>query len=168
MPVSLRDARMHAPDRAWIGAAYHDYFADLRVRSTGIFPMLGAIGLTEPDPVQDWLAQRGTSLLTILDAGLPAGFALVRHEDGRNGVDCRMTEFFIARTHRRRGIGRAAARLILDRFAGRWEVVQDAANREAIAFWRNVVAAYTRGDYRERSGGGETRQFFTSTNSEKR
>jgi len=167
MSVSLRDARAHVPDQEWIRGAYRDYFADLRVRSTGIFPMLGAVGLPEPDPVQDWLALRGAALITILDDGQPAGFAMVRHENGRAGVDCRITEFFIARSRRRRGVGRAAARLILDRFAGRWEVAQDVANREAVAFWRNVVAAYTRGDYRERTGGGEVRQSFSS-NSEKR
>jgi hypothetical protein len=46
--------------------------------------------------------------------------------------------------------------------------VQDSANHEAIAFWRNVLAAYTRGDYRERTGGGEVRQTFSSANIKQR
>lgn len=162
MTVSLRDARTHATDRDWIRRAFRDYLEDLRVRNTGIFPIFGGPAMPAPDPVQGWLAHRGASLLTILDEGAPAGFAVVMHEAGRSGIDCRMSEFFIARAQRRRGIGRAAARLILDRFDGRWEITQDAANRDATAFWRHVVAAYTRGDYRERTGGGEVRQYFSS------
>lgn len=168
MPVSLRDARNNAADRTWIVAAYRDYLEDLRVRNTGIFPLLGGVGLPEPDPLQGWLAHRGASVLTILDDGACAGFAVVIPQFGRSDVDLRLTEFFVARSHRRRGIGRAAARLILDRFAGRWEITQDASNREAIAFWRNMLAGYTRGDYRERTGGGEIRQHFSSASMTKR
>jgi predicted acetyltransferase len=168
MAVSLRDARVHAADCSWIESAFRDYLDDLRVRRTGVFPVLGSVGLAEGSPVQGWLADRDASLLTILDDRRPAGFALVVHEHGHDGVDYRIAEFFIARPQRRRGIGRAAARLILDRFAGRWQISEDAANQEAVAFWRNVLAAYTRGDYRERAGGGEVRQYFSSANSSKR
>jgi predicted acetyltransferase len=168
MAVSLRDARLHKTDCEWIESVFRDYLDDLRVRRTGLFPVLGAVGMAEPLQVQGWLANRRASLLTILDDHQPAGFAMVVAGDGTPGVDYRMTEFFIARSRRRRGIGRAAARLILDRFAGRWEVVQDSANHEAIAFWRNVLAGYTRGDYRERAGGGEVRQYFSSANIKQR
>jgi predicted acetyltransferase len=74
----------------------------------------------------------------------------------------RMAEFFIDRAHRRRGLGRSAVRLILDRFAGRWEIVEYTRNPGAVEFWRSVVAGYTNGRYRERSGDGEVRQYFTS------
>lgn len=166
MTVSLRDAREHAEDRAWIESVYRDYLDDLRARRTGLFPVLGAVGLGETHQVQTWLADRNALLLTILELGQRAGFALlVREPDA--GVDYRLAEFFIARPKRRRGLGRAAARLIFDRFAGRWEVIQDAGSREAIAFWRNVLAAYTRGDYRERTAHGEVRQLFSSVHSNK-
>jgi predicted acetyltransferase len=163
MTVSLRDARAHAGDRQWISSVYRDYLDDLNTRRTGLFPLLGGAVRAEPDQVQLWLADRRASLFTILDDLQPAGFAVVVREAG--SADFRMTEFFIARSRRRRGLGRGAARLILDRFAGRWEIAEDAANREAVAFWRNVLAAYTRGDYRERSGHGEVRQYFSSANS---
>lgn len=166
MTVSLRDAREHPEDRAWIESVYRDYLDDLRARRTGLFPVLGAVGLGETRQVQTWLADRNALLLTILELGQRAGFALLVREPGE-GVDYRLAEFFIARPKRRRGLGRAAARLIFDRFAGRWEVIQDAGSREAIAFWRNVLAAYTRGDYRERTAHGEVRQFFSSVHSNK-
>jgi predicted acetyltransferase len=167
MTVSLRDARVHAADREWIESVFRDYLDDLRVRRTGLFPVLGAVGLSELDQVQAWLADRHASLLTILDQGQPAGFALIVREPAPSGAQYRMAEFFIARPKRRRGIGRGAARLILDRFAGQWLVTQDATNREATAFWRHVLAGYTRGDYRVRTGDGEVRQSFSSTNSKK-
>jgi predicted acetyltransferase len=168
MTVSLRDARVHAKDREWIESMFRDYLDDLRTRKTGLFPVLGAVGLAEPDQVQGWLADRHAALLTILDDREPAGFAMVMRTAGDARADYRMAEFFIARAKRRRGIGRGAARLILDRFSGRWEVAEDLANREAIAFWRNVLAGYTGGDYRERTGDGEVRQYFSSAGSHKR
>jgi predicted acetyltransferase len=164
MTVSLRDAREHEEDCEWMESVYRDYLDDLRARRTGLFPVLGAVGLAESHQVQGWLADRDATLLTILHQGRHAGFALLVAQHGRQGVDYRLTEFFIARPLRRRGLGREAARLIFDRFAGRWEVVQDAGNPAAIAFWRNVVAAYTRGDYRERTGHGEVRHYFSSAN----
>ncbi len=35
-----------------------------------------------------------------------------------------MSEFFIARASRRLGVGRIAVSLILNRFAGRWEITE--------------------------------------------
>src|SRR5690606_23083868 len=162
MTVSLRDAREHEQDCAWIESVYRDYLDDLRARRTGLFPVLGAVGLAESRLVQGWLADRDATLLPILHHGRRAGFALLVAQHGRHGTDYRLTEFFVARPLRRRGLGREAARLIFDRFAGRWEVVQDAGSPSAIAFWRNVLAAYTGGDYRERTGHGEVRQYFSS------
>lgn len=167
MPVSLRDARGHAEDCEWIESVYRDYLDDLRARRTGLFPVLGAVGLAESPQVKVWLADRDATLLTILDQGRRAGFALLVAQHGYQDIDYRLSEFFIARPLRRRGLGREAARLIFDRFAGRWEVVQDAGSPAAIAFWRNVLAAYTRGHYRERTGHGEVRQFFSSANRRK-
>ena len=73
-----------------------------------------------------------------------------------------MAEFFIARAYRRLGVGRSAVPLILDRFAGRGEIVEYQRNPGAVNVWRRVVAAYTRGDYQERVANGEVRQSFVS------
>lgn len=163
MTVSLRDARTSARDREWIEGVYRDYLDDLGLLNTGIFPALGEIGHREPDQLQRWLVDRSAALLTILDDSQPAGFAMVARESRASRVaDFRMAEFFIARHARRRGVGRSAVRLILDRFSGRWEIVEYSRNPAAVSFWRNVVAAYTRGDFRERSANGEVRHYFTS------
>lgn len=163
MTVSLRDARANPGDQLWIGSAYRDYLDDLGLSGTGVFAALGEIDQREPDHLQRWLLDRSVAVITILDAGHPAGFAMVVREKQHAGnIDYRMAEFFIARGHRRRQLGRGAARLILDRFAGRWEIVEHARNPGAVAFWRKVVADHTRGDYRERASNGEIRQYFTS------
>jgi predicted acetyltransferase len=163
MTVTVRDARSNTPDRQWIEGVYRDYLDDLGLLNTGIFPALGEVGHREPDQLQRWFMDASTTLLTILDDGQPAGFALVaRDARASRESDFRMAEFFVAKPHRRRGVGRSAVRLILNRFAGRWEIVEYSRNPNAVKFWRSVVSGYTRGDFRERNANGEVRQYFTS------
>jgi predicted acetyltransferase len=73
-----------------------------------------------------------------------------------------MSEFFVRKQHRRVGMGRDAATLIFDRFAGDWEIVEYLRNPGAVAFWRKVVAGYCDGSYTERSRHGEVHQRFKS------
>jgi predicted acetyltransferase len=163
MTVSLRDAREITSDIQWIEVVYRDYLDDLGLLNTGLFPVLGDIAQRDREPLHRWLLDRSALLITILDDHKPAGFAMVAREQhaGRQ-CDYRMAEFFIDRAHRRRGLGRSAVRLIFDRFAGRWEIVEYTRNPGAVEFWRSVVAGYTKGHYRERSVNGEVRQYFTS------
>lgn len=164
MTVTVREARSNVPDRQWIEAVYRDYLDDLGLLNTGIFPALGEVGHREPDQLQRWFMDSSVTLLTILDDGQPAGFALVARDTRTSRQsDYRMAEFFVAKPYRRRGVGRSAVRLILNRFAGRWEIVEYSRNPNAVKFWRNVVSVYTRGDFRELNANGEVRQYFTST-----
>ena len=80
-----------------------------------------------------------------------AGFALVEDRsrlDGTAGVHD-MAEFFILRKYRREGVGERAARLLFQRFPGRWEVRQRPENREATAFWRRVIERHTGGRFED-------------------
>ena len=166
MTVTVRDARTQPGDRKWIQGVYREYMDDLGLLNTGIFPSLGEIGHREPDQLERWFMDSSATLLTIVDDGQPAGFALVARDTRTSReADYRMAEFFISRPYRRRGLGRSAVGLILRRFAGRWEIVEYSRNPAAVKFWRNVVSAVTRGDFRERSGNGEVRQYFTSSHS---
>jgi predicted acetyltransferase len=163
MAVSLRDAREHRSDRVWIERVYRDYLDDLGLLNTGVFPALGEIGHREPDLLQHWYGDPGAHLITILESMNPAGFALVtRQTHAARTSDYRMADFFIAREARRRGVGQGAVRLICDRFAGRWEVVEYSRNPAAVAFWRKAITQYTRGNYQERVANGEVRQTFVS------
>jgi predicted acetyltransferase len=89
-----------------------------------------------------WVDEDRVPLL-VLAAGKLAGFALL------NGVthsgapaDRNMAEFFIARKHRRAGVGLAAAHAIFGRYPGLWEVAVARRNTGALAFWRRVVGSY--------------------------
>lgn len=164
MSVSVRDARTSESDRLWIEGIYRDYLDDLAPLNTGIFPVLGEVGHREPDQIARWFGDPHAFPLIILKSNQPVGFAMVARippSPGRK-ADYRMAEFFVARPHRRLGIGRTAVELILNRFAGRWEIIEYLRNPAAVNFWRRVVSAYTRGKYQERVVNGEVRQHFES------
>ena len=165
MSVSVRDARVSKSDRLWIGNIYREYLDDLSALSTGIFPVLGEVGHREPDQIARWFGDRNAYPLVILKTAEPVGFAMVAHHQAPAGppvVEYRMAEFFITRASRRLGVGRTAVNLILNRFAGRWEITEYLRNPDAVSFWRRVVAGYTRGSYQERVINGEVRQVFDS------
>jgi predicted acetyltransferase len=165
--VSVRDARGTPRDREWIESVYRDYLDDLSPLNTGVFSAtsLGEIGYSESDQLGRWFADPGVNPLVILRGTESVGFAMVARggsEPGRTTVDYRMAEFFVSRTWRRRGVGRLAVELILNRFAGRWEITEYLRNPVAVSFWRRVLANYTQGRYQERVTNGEVRQVFES------
>jgi ribosomal-protein-alanine N-acetyltransferase len=162
--VSVRDARPSDKDRRWIQSVYREYLDDL-APDTGVFPVLGEFGHREPDQILRWFGDPNAFPLIILRADEPVGFAMVARAAPatvKPRIDYRMAEFFITRARRRLGIGATAVQLILSRFAGRWEITEYLRNVAAVSFWRQVVAAYTRGSYQERIVNGEVRQVFDS------
>ena len=167
MTVTIRDASRAEGDHDWIREAYRGYLDDLTrlTRNTGMFPVSGDFGDREPDLIARWFADDSSHPLVILHDGDPAGFALVSRPPPRqrDELDYRLAEFYILEPFRRRGIGRDAATLIFNRFAGRWEVTEFVSNRPAVAFWRRVVLDYTRGDSRETIKDGEVRHVFASS-----
>jgi predicted acetyltransferase len=161
LTISLRDARASRADRAWIAKVFRDYIDDLDPLSTGIFPVLGEVGHREPDQVARWFGDLNAFPLVIAQSQQPVGFAMVARGTVP-AVDYRMGEFFIDREHRGLGLGRGAVQLILDRFAGRWEITEYQRNPVAVKFWRRVVSSYTAGRFEERIVNGEVRQTFES------
>lgn len=77
----------------------------------------------------------------ILADGRLAGFVLINDvsHSGRP-LDFAVAEFFVARKHRRGGVGRAAARLAIQHRPGQWEMAVSRRNTAAQAFWRGVAA----------------------------
>jgi predicted acetyltransferase len=73
--------------------------------------------------------------------GRPAGFALIAKGSEISGDPevWDVSEFFVVRRHRRRGVGAAVAHEIWRRFPGRWEVRVMENNPAAIAFWAAAV-----------------------------
>jgi predicted acetyltransferase len=83
--------------------------------------------------------------------GKLAGFVLVSRYNYLNGGDDNwvIAEFFVLRKYRRHGIGTRVACLAFDRFPGSWQVGQIPENTSARVFWRNVIEAYTGGQFQE-------------------
>jgi len=82
--------------------------------------------------------------------GKLAGFTLISdycyalQDAGARSV----SEFFVMRKYRRKGVGKFAARWIFDQFPGKWEVVQHKDNIPSQIFWEQVVGEYTKGGFR--------------------
>ncbi len=73
-----------------------------------------------------------------------AGFVLVRQgsEISHDQDVWDMTEFFIVRGYRRRGIGRKAAHEVWKKLPGKWEVRFSDRNQRAKDFWRCVIGEF--------------------------
>ncbi len=93
-------------------------------------------------------------LISVTDK--PAGFALLR-ETSRHVYE--MSEFFILRALRQRGIGRFAATQLFKLFPGVWHLAEDERNVKAQKFWRNTVREFTAGNYQENRTHGSCRKF---------
>lgn len=97
----------------------------------------------------------------IKQGGKIAGFALVtRGSPAVQEPDVYdVAEFFVLRGHRRSGVGRSAAMLLWTQLRGHWTVRSSEANPSALAFWTEVVAAFTNGGATLSSWSGQTSQF---------
>jgi predicted acetyltransferase len=165
MSVKLRDARDSHADREWIRAAYSDYLGDLSSSRSGLFPVLGDWTVREDDFLLNWFNDSATHPFVIVVDGACVCFALVTQLTARSGRSpgYRMSDFFVTRNARGRGIGRSAAALLFSRFVGEWEVREDESNRSALDFWRRVIGAHTQGRYSEARGSGEVCHRFRSS-----
>jgi predicted acetyltransferase len=94
-----------------------------------------------------WHDPRRRSFLVRVDGEL-AGFVMIRDGAHFAGDGTReISEFFVLRGYRRRGVGERVARRVFDMFPGGWEVTELASNVEARAFWRQVIDRYTGGRF---------------------
>jgi predicted acetyltransferase len=166
VPITLRDARNSPDGRRWIEGVFPEYLDALSAVTvtTGIFPIRGEFGDREPDLLARWFGDDGSYPFTIQKDNKPVGFAVVSRPlpSARAKVDYRMAEFFVIKKQRRLGVGRDAAKLILRRFSGRWEVTELQSNQGAVAFWRSVLQELAPKDLKERLENGEIKQYFDS------
>ncbi|HEX2818500.1 MAG TPA: GNAT family N-acetyltransferase [Phenylobacterium sp.] len=88
-----------------------------------------------------WTDADRTPLLVRAD-GHVAGFALI-NTFSHSGlpIDFAVAEFFVARKHRRAGVGFTAATEIIRARPGQWEMAVARLNTAALPFWRRVAAA---------------------------
>ena len=96
-----------------------------------------------------WIEPERSAWLIRVDGHL-AGFALLSASSHSGApADHDMAEFFVARKHRRGGVGFAAASQLIAPRKGRWEIAVTRANVGAQAFWRRVAAEMASGQVDE-------------------
>ena len=110
--------------------------------------------------VYDWLdtywQEAGRVPLSIAADDRLAGFALVNRWSALNRpLDQSVAEFFVLRKYRRAKVGSRAAKLLFERFPGRWEVPVARYNKPALALWRSSIAAAIDQTAEERAGDGD-------------
>lgn len=60
-----------------------------------------------------------------------------------------ISEFFVKKEFRRKGVGEEAAEKVFEMFPGDWNIRQRDKNIGAIEFWRKVINRHTKGDFKE-------------------
>ena len=96
-----------------------------------------------------WSSPRHEAMLIRRD-GRIAGFALVNdYSHSRLPLDYQIAEFFVARKHRRAGVGREAALQVIRARPGLWEIAVARRNEAAKPFWRGVAFAVAGADVGE-------------------
>jgi predicted acetyltransferase len=93
-----------------------------------------------------YFAEPGRTALLVRADGSLGGFALVSRGSVVTGAPdvWDLSEFFVVRGLRRRGVGRTAASAVFRRFPGPWEVRALERNAGAVAFWTQVISQHTR------------------------
>jgi predicted acetyltransferase len=123
-----------------IRAMMTPYLYELTPQALPVYPRLGL-----------YWEDRNRLPYLIRVGGDDAGFALVRHHADTGFHE--MAEFYVAPEHRRQGIGRAAARALLDRHPGWWHLQVLDDNAPAQAFWRDVMPPPVHAVHRQSSNG---------------
>jgi predicted acetyltransferase len=112
---------------------------------------IGADGLYgTAERIERFWTEPGRRAFLLEVDGEIAGFALIRDEAELAGPGTHeVSEFFVLRKFRRRGVGEQAAIVLFDMTPGPWELTQLPSNVPAQAFWRRVIARYTGGRFTE-------------------
>ncbi|HEU0053606.1 MAG TPA: GNAT family N-acetyltransferase [Longimicrobium sp.] len=112
---------------------------------------IGADGRFGYPPLPLYWREEGRHPFLLKVDGAVAGFALVARGSRAFGDPnvWDMSEFFVLRGYRRRGIGAAAAREVWRRITGKWDVRVLDAN-PALAFWRATAESFAPWEWGER------------------
>lgn len=120
----------------------------------GVFENDETLTLNEQNKVFDiwWSKQSILFPYLIRVDEIPAGFALVASPPFTpHGSDFYISEFFILRSYRGKGIAETAAVKVLNNHQGAWELQTNPieVNKRAQTFWRRTINDYTDGNYQE-------------------
>ncbi|MBN4067213.1 GNAT family N-acetyltransferase [Simkania negevensis] len=112
-------------------AAFFEFTSDNLPNSNGLYDPLSCFNLY-------WKEKNRFPFLVQCDDN-PIGFALVNTIGTTPTVNWNMAEFFIVKSCRGKGLGKQAAKQIIDQFSGIWEIAVMPENKQALSFWENVI-----------------------------
>jgi predicted acetyltransferase len=102
----------------------------------------------DAESIERFWTEPGRRAFLIRADGELAGFALIRDTAQLAGAGTsEVSEFFVLRKFRRRGVGERAAIQVFDLAPGSWELSQLESNVAAQEFWRAVIGRYTGGAF---------------------
>ena len=107
------------------------------------------------DDLESYWSAPGKHAFVLRAGDEPAGFVLILADGSQPDIDYSITDFFVLRKFRGRGVGERIAHQLFDRFRGRWKVEQFAANKPAVVFWRKVIDRYTAGRFEQGEGSSQ-------------
>ena len=98
--------------------------------------------LEEYGLMDSYWSEPNREVMLIRVGGRIAGFAMVNNSSHSGlPLDFAVAEFFVARKHRRSGVGFAAAAWIIRERPGLWELAVARRNTSALSFWREVASS---------------------------
>lgn len=116
---------------------------------------VSADGLFVYEALDSYWQENGRVSFAIRADGRLAGFALMNRWSALDRpLDRSVGEFFVMRKYRRHRVGSRAAKLLFERFSGRWEVAVAWYNPPALSFWRTVVPSVADGPVEACAGDG--------------
>jgi predicted acetyltransferase len=104
-------------------------------------------GAYDPFNLEDYWTLENKHPFFIKVNDVLAGFVLVNSQTDSSPAS--IAEFFILKKYSGRGVGKVVAGRIFDMFIGDWRITQIEKNYPAQAFWRSVIKAYTKDNFRE-------------------
>ncbi|MFO0618647.1 MAG: hypothetical protein U0414_39005 [Polyangiaceae bacterium] len=145
MSVAVELVAARAEDEPVVSRLMQLYVHDLSDR---VGMDIGEDGLFPFAPEQRYWSEARYQPFLLRVGGRLSGFVVVDGVSRLSGEPVNdMSQFFVLKRYRRKGVGRAAAITTFDRFPGTWEVREAPENAPAIAFWRSVIDGYTAGDF---------------------
>jgi predicted acetyltransferase len=117
---------------------------------------VGSDGRFVYDGLDSYWREDGRIPLTVQADDRLAGFILVNRWSALSRkLDHSVAEFFVLRKYRLIGVGSRAARVLFERWPGRWEVPVASYNKPALFFWRKAIPASVDGTVEEYAGDGK-------------
>lgn len=162
--IDIINIRYSKDDQEWMRQAFVHYLEELSLFNKQCRHLINWFNSPE-NPLSTWVSHKLIHAFIFKQDGQAFGFALVKEAPLRGvsqGTDYRMAEFYVSKSHRRRGLGRQAAMQIFDMFSGVWETAQHPGNENAVNFWFKTVESYTEGKFEDEAREGQRRQVFQS------